>query len=147
MALEVGLDLFGTTNISVTSDLADAGSAGLALARGEYWKAGFSVAGVALVVGGGAIFSKLAKNLPGEELFVGTYNQAYRGNKNAKRVRYLVPYHIVQDAVSETSRGKGATINTPRAVHKNLLSTNVSYDRSISLRTHLARDLLYLRKN
>lgn len=54
---------------------------------------------------------------PGEDLFVGTYNQVRNGNIKSGLNATHTPHHAVQDAVSQTTHGKGATINLSKDLH------------------------------
>jgi hypothetical protein len=88
---------------------------------------------------------------PGEDLFVGTYSRSYRANASLARRLGLpndfTPHHVVQNAVSPVSHGRGITINLRRDLHE-LTRTfrNPNVDRNLSLRTHLARDVADVRR-
>ncbi|MEW6159489.1 MAG: RHS repeat-associated core domain-containing protein, partial [Verrucomicrobiota bacterium] len=81
---------------------------------------------------------------PGEDLFVGLYGQSRRGNILRGLNATHTPHHVVQDAVSETSRYGGATINLRRDLHQRTRT----FGRTVDLgnnRRNLAADLRNLR--
>ena len=81
----------------------------------------------------------------GEELFVGTYNASRRGNLTSGLNATHTPHHVVQDAVSVTTRGQGITINLRKDLHE--LTTTFGLLRNLpTLRDHLAADVNELRK-
>ena len=94
--------------------------------------------------GGGANERALAK--PGEDLFVGSYNQSYRANAAQARAAGKTtsdhtPHHSVQDAVSPLTHSRGVTINMRKDLHaltRTFRNPNVP---ELSLRSHLARDV------
>ena len=87
---------------------------------------------------------KLAE--PGEDLFVGTYNQARRGNLRTGLNTSHTPHHIVQHAVSPTTHGSGITINLRRDLHELTRTFGTRVEPAPNLRTHLARDIRDLRR-
>jgi hypothetical protein len=89
-----------------------------------------------------AASSQLAK--PGEDLFVGTYSQSRRANVATGLNRTHTPHHVVQDAVSGTTTGRGITINIAKEIHR-LTETYGKMRNFTSLRQHLAADIRDLR--
>ncbi|WLD93033.1 hypothetical protein [Alkalihalobacillus sp. AL-G] len=85
---------------------------------------------------------ELAK--PGEDLFVGTYNQSRYGNKKTGLNETHTPHHVVQDAVSQTTHGKGITINIRKDIHEQTATFGSKRDLN-SPREHLAADIFELR--
>jgi RHS repeat-associated protein len=87
---------------------------------------------------------KLELAKPGEDLFVGTYNQSRYGNLKSGLNDTHTPHHVVQDAVSPTSHGKGITINIRKDIHE-VTETFGSRRDLNNLRDHLAADVKELR--
>ena len=78
----------------------------------------------------------------GEELFVGTYNQVRAGNIKSGLNSTHTPHHVVQDALSQTTHGKGITINLRKDLHELTRTYRVPIDKSIvGLRNNLAADV------
>lgn len=81
---------------------------------------------------------------PREDLYVGTYSKSTYWNKKTGLNKTHTPHHVVQDAVSSVSHGKGIIINIRKDIH---LDTEI-YGRlrnySIN-RQHLAADITELR--
>jgi RHS repeat-associated protein len=80
----------------------------------------------------------------GEDLYVGTYSRSKYWNKKTGLRETHTPHHVVQDAVSGTSHGKGITINIRKDIHANLETTG-SKRQHDNLREHLAADVKELR--
>ena len=78
---------------------------------------------------------------PGEDLFVGTYNQARRGNLKTSLNSSHTPHHVVQHAVSRSTHGRGITINLRRDLHELTRTFGTPVQTAPNLRTHLARDI------
>ena len=55
---------------------------------------------------------------PGEDLYVGTYSKSKYANKKSGLNSTHTPHHVVQDAISPTSHGKGITINLRKDLHE-----------------------------
>ncbi len=87
--------------------------------------------------------SQLAK--PGEPLYVGSYSSSRRGNKKTGLNKDYTPHHVVQNAESSVSHGKGITINIPKSLHKET-ETFCKRRKRASKRDHLAADIKELRK-
>jgi hypothetical protein len=81
----------------------------------------------------------------GEELYVGTHNSSKYWSVKTGLWRTHVPHHVVQDAVSGTSTGKGITILIPKRIHNALSTTRKAARKGLSLRRHLAADVKELR--
>ena len=78
----------------------------------------------------------------GEDLFVGTYNQVRAGNIKSGLNSTHTPHHVVQDALSQTTHGKGITINLRKDLHELTRTYRVPIDKSIvGLRNNLAADV------
>ena len=56
------------------------------------------------------------------------------------------PHHVVQDAVSTVSHGKGITINLTKAIHALTGTYRRPVRDLVGLRSHLAADIFELRK-
>lgn len=83
---------------------------------------------------------QLAKQ--GEDLYVGTYNQVRRDNIKSGLNATHTPHHAVQDAVSNTSHGRGITINLNKDLHKMTRTFgNPNVEVGLTLRQHLGRDV------
>ena len=54
----------------------------------------------------------------GEDLFVGTYSQSRYGNIKLGLNKTHTPHHAVQNAISETTHGRGITINIRKYLHE-----------------------------
>ncbi|WP_160678009.1 hypothetical protein [Clostridium sp. C8-1-8] len=88
--------------------------------------------------------SELAK--PGEDLYVGTYSKSRYANIKSGLNETHTPHHAVQDAISETTHGKGTTINIRKDLHE--LTGTFRKTRDIDptdLRKNLAADVSELR--
>ena len=88
--------------------------------------------------------TQLAK--PGEDLYVGTYSKSRYGNIKSGLNKTHTPHHAVQDAISETSHGRGITINIRKDLHE--LTGTFRKTRDIDptdLRKNLAADVWELR--
>ena len=81
---------------------------------------------------------------PGEDLYVGTYNQVRGANLKSGLNSTHTPHHAVQNAVSQTTHGKGITININKDIHE-LTGTMRSVRDLANPRQHLAADLRELR--
>ncbi|TEB06808.1 hypothetical protein Psch_00340 [Pelotomaculum schinkii] len=81
---------------------------------------------------------------PGEDLYVGTYSKSIYWNKKTGLNLTHTPHHIVQDAVSGTSHGRGMTINIRQDIHK-LTETFGSSRNLPNPRQHLAADIKEMR--
>ena len=78
----------------------------------------------------------------GEDLFVGTYNQVKADNIKSGLNSTHTPHHVVQDALSQTTHGKGITINLRKDLHELTRTYRVPIDKSIvGLRNNLAADV------
>ncbi len=84
---------------------------------------------------------------PGEDLFVGTYNQVRGANIKSGLNTTHTPHHAVQNALSHTSHGKGTTINMQKSLHEFTRTYKVPIDKSVvGLRNNLAADVKDVRK-
>jgi len=82
---------------------------------------------------------------PGEDLYVGTFSKSTYWNKKTGLNVTHTPHHVVQDAVSPVSHGRGITINIRKDLH--LLTETYGYLRKgLTNRQHLAADIAELRK-
>lgn len=93
---------------------------------------------------GGSNHTQLAK--PGEDLYAGTYSKSRYGNIKSGLNKTHTPHHAVQDAISETSHGRGITINIRKDLHE--LTGTFRKTRDIDptdLRKNLAADVWELR--
>ncbi|MBD5089477.1 MAG: hypothetical protein HDT30_11845 [Clostridiales bacterium] len=81
---------------------------------------------------------------PGEDLYVGTYSKSSYWNKKTGLNKTHTPHHVVQDAVSSVSHGKGITINIRKDIHLDT-KTYGSLRRGLTNRQHLAADIAELR--
>ena len=81
---------------------------------------------------------------PGEDLYVGTYSKSSYWNKKTGLNKTHTPHHVVQDAVSSVSHGKGITINIRKDIHVNT-ETYGSLRTGLTNRQHLAADIAELR--
>lgn len=79
---------------------------------------------------------------PGEDLYVGTYSKSSYWNK--KTGLNHTPHHVVQDAMSSVSHGRGITINIRKDLHS-LTDTYGSLRKGLTNRQHLASDIAELR--
>ncbi|HZH62200.1 MAG TPA: hypothetical protein VEY70_22070 [Metabacillus sp.] len=76
---------------------------------------------------------------------MGTYSKSRYWNRKTNLNDTHTPHHVVQDAVSITSHGKGITINLRKDIHE--LTETYKSKRSLgSLRDHLATDIWELRR-
>ncbi|WP_221400593.1 RHS repeat-associated core domain-containing protein [Apibacter mensalis] len=83
----------------------------------------------------------------GEDLFVGTYNQVRAGNIKSGLNSTHTPHHVVQNALSQTTHGKGITINLNKDLHELTRTYRVPVDKSIvGLRNNLAADIKDLKR-
>lgn len=99
------------------------------------------------VKGGSGLDSKinqipLAK--PGEDLYVGSYSKSSYWNKKTGLNKTHTPHHVVQDAVSSVSHGKGVTINIRKDIHLQT-ETYGSLRKGLTNRQNLAADISELR--
>ena len=92
---------------------------------------------------GAHVPNKLAE--PGEDLFVGIYNQVRRGNIKSGLNPTHTPHHAVQDAVSTTTHGRGVTINMSKTLHEKIRTYRKPVEQGLDARTHLAKDVKDLR--
>ncbi len=88
--------------------------------------------------------SKLAQ--PGEDLYVGTYNQVRRANIKSGLNPTHTPHHAIQNAVSSTTHGRGITINLKKELHELTWTYRRPMARGFSKEQYLARDIADLRK-
>jgi hypothetical protein len=82
----------------------------------------------------------------GDDLFVGTYSQVRRAIINAGLNATHTPHHVLQNAVSQTTHGRGITINLNKDLHALTRTFRRPVESGLSLRTHLARDVKDLRR-
>jgi len=82
----------------------------------------------------------------GDDLFVGTYSQSYRANRLAGTNQTHTPHHVIQDALSQTTRARGVTINLRQDLHQLTRTFRRPVEPGLNLRTHLARDVMDLRR-
>jgi hypothetical protein len=81
---------------------------------------------------------------PGEDLYVGTYSKSKYWNKQNGLNDTHTPHHVIQDAVSSISHGRGVTINLRKDIHE--LTETFKARRDLpDLRQHLAFDVKELR--
>jgi hypothetical protein len=80
------------------------------------------------------------------DLFVGTYSRSYRANVKAGVNGLYTPHHSLQDAVSLTKHGRGVTINLRKDLHELTRTFKKPVEPGLSIRQHLARDVVDLRK-
>jgi hypothetical protein len=132
-------------------------NAALYAAEGNYTDAALAalvaipVAGAAVLaarVGLKALKAAKARRLarPGEDLFVGTYNESRAANLASGLNATHTPHHVVQAAVSlASSRGTGITVNLNKGLHAVTRTFRRPVDATLNLRTHLARDIRDLR--
>ena len=88
--------------------------------------------------------SKLAK--PGDDLYVGTYNQVRGANIRSGLNPTHTPHHAIQNAASPTTHGKGITINMTKELHELTWTYKKPMVKGLSNREYLARDIVDLRK-
>ncbi|GAA4459357.1 hypothetical protein GCM10023189_32960 [Nibrella saemangeumensis] len=156
------LDVAGL--IPGAGEIADGVNALLYLAEGNKTDAALSAAAMIPIAGWAATGAKFYKTVdkavdlakPGEDLFVGTYNQVRRANIKSGLNSTHTPHHVVQNAISKTTHGKGVTINLSKELHEKTATfkkptrdvsqaiLNNSNNKN-SLRTHLAADIKELR--
>jgi uncharacterized Zn-binding protein involved in type VI secretion len=82
--------------------------------------------------------NKLAK--AGEDLYVGTYNQVRGGNIKGGLNATHTPHHVIQNAVSPTTHGKGITINLRKDLHELTWTYKKPLMKGLTERQYLARD-------
>jgi uncharacterized Zn-binding protein involved in type VI secretion len=82
--------------------------------------------------------SNLAK--PGEDLYVGTYNQVRGGNIKGGLNATHTPHHAIQDAVSPTTHGRGITINLRKDLHEETWTYRKPLVKGLTDRQYLGRD-------
>jgi hypothetical protein len=80
----------------------------------------------------------------GQDLFVGTYNQAARANRLSGLSATHTPHHVIQNAVSGVSMGRGATITIRRDLHSLTRTMSRNADLGSNIR-NLAADVRDLR--
>ena len=85
----------------------------------------------------------LAKH--GEDLFVGTYSESKYWNKKMGLTSSHTPHHVVQDAISSVSHGRGVTINLLKEIHAKT-GTFCKTRYYSNKRQHLAADVIELKK-
>ena len=88
--------------------------------------------------------SDLAK--AGEDLYVGTYNQVRGANIKAGLNNTHTPHHVIQNAVSPTTHGKGITINLRKDLHEQTWTYKKPLVKGLTKRQYLARDAYDVRK-
>lgn len=66
------------------------------------------------------------------------------GNKKTGLNETHTPHHVVQDAVSQTTHGKGITINIRKDIHEQTATFGSKRDLN-SPREHLAADIFVMR--
>lgn len=82
--------------------------------------------------------SNLAK--PGEDLYVGTYNQVRSGNIKGGLNATHTPHHAIQDAASPTTHGRGITINLRKGLHEETWTYRKPLVKGLIDRQYLGRD-------
>ena len=82
---------------------------------------------------------------PGEDLLVGTFNKSKYLNKKTGLNSTHTPHLVVQDSASNTTPGKGITINISKDIHSGLATTSRRMRQLDSLRDHLSADIEELR--
>jgi RHS repeat-associated protein len=82
---------------------------------------------------------------PGEDLYVGTYSTSKYHNKKTGLSATHTPHHVVQNAVSPVSTGRGITINLEKGLHAQTRTFGRSPPPGLNQRQHLARDIRDLR--
>jgi hypothetical protein len=82
---------------------------------------------------------------PGEDLYVGTYTKSYGANVKSGLRDSHTAHHAVQNTVSNTSRGRGITINLRKDLHEFTRTYKNPVDLGLSPRQHLGRDIKDLR--
>ncbi|WP_412503121.1 RHS repeat domain-containing protein [Shewanella chilikensis] len=87
---------------------------------------------------------ELAK--PGEDLYVGTYNQVRGANIKSGLNPTHTPHHAIQNAVSPTTHGRGITINMRKELHELTWTYKKPLVKGLTDREYLARDIVDLRK-
>ncbi|MCE9789931.1 hypothetical protein, partial [Shewanella chilikensis] len=87
---------------------------------------------------------ELAK--PGEDLYVGTYNQVRGANIKSGLNPTHTPHHAIQNAVSPTTHGRGITINMRKELHELTWTYKKLLVKGLTDREYLARDIVDLRK-
>ncbi|MCA9855961.1 MAG: RHS repeat-associated core domain-containing protein, partial [Dehalococcoidia bacterium] len=80
----------------------------------------------------------------GEPLYVGSYSRSRYGNQRTGLAQSYTPHHVVQDAVSPVSHGRGITINIPKLVHERTLTMRRRRPQ-MTLWNHLLQDVHELR--
>ncbi|MHC8319081.1 hypothetical protein [Pseudomonas sp. LB3P31] len=76
----------------------------------------------------------------GEDLYVGTYNQVRGGNIKGGLNATHTPHHVIQNAVSPTTHGKGITINLRKDLHELTWTYKKPLVKGLTERQYLARD-------
>jgi len=83
---------------------------------------------------------------PGEDLHVGSYGKSYRANVKSGLAKTHTPHHVIQDAASELSHGRGITINIRKGIHELTGTYKKPMMQGLSGRQRLAGDIVELRK-
>ena len=81
----------------------------------------------------------------GEDLYVGPYSKSYRANVKAGINADHTPHHSLQDAVSRTTRARGVTMNMRQDLHSLTRTFKRPVESGLSLRQHLAGDVMDIR--
>ncbi|MBQ4069161.1 MAG: hypothetical protein IJC76_07900, partial [Lachnospiraceae bacterium] len=81
---------------------------------------------------------------PGEDLYVGTFSKSTYWNKKTGLNKTHTAHHVIQDAVSSVSHGKGITINIRKDIHLKT-ATYGSLRKGLTNRQHLAADVRELK--
>lgn len=82
---------------------------------------------------------------PGQDLYVGTYSRSKYHNKKTGLRATHTPHHVVQNAVSTVSHGRGITINMKKSLHALTQSFSRRPSPGLNPRQHLALDIRDLR--
>lgn len=88
--------------------------------------------------------SKLSK--PGEDLYVGTYNQVRGANIKSGLNPTHTPHHAIQNAASPTTHGRSITINMKKDLHELTWTYKKPMVPNLTNEQYLARDIKDLRK-
>ena len=148
--------------IPLVGGIADAADTAYYAAQGDYAGAALSGASIAASALPGvdqlAAGSKLAHLFAaskantvnklataGEDLFVGSYSQSRRGNIKTGLNSTHTPHHAVQNAISQTSHGKGVTINIRKPFHEKTRTYRKPIEKELTQRQHLYKDVMDLR--
>jgi len=143
---------------------ADLTSAGISAKQHDWFGVGLSLVGMVPLLGdatdgikevrGGVKVVRALKDSgeaaelarAGEDLFVGTYDAAYGALRRAGHTGELTAHHVVQDAGSEVSHGKGITISLRKAIHEATETFRRPKRMLSTMRQYLAADISELRR-